>query len=134
MAQRQRKFEPDDIIPEDAVLGPGTFQNVDTGRVLHKHRFGPLPPSGGSKRYVKLSDDPFFGMSPEEAERAHAEAEREGTSHEHPASGRVKTGEIGKAGTYRCTKCGNEIQLKHEGHLPPCSVCTNDEWRSTGNH
>lgn len=132
MAEPARKYEPEDILPEDAVVGPGTFQNVDTGRIVHKDHYGPIPPSGQSKRYIKLSDDPTYGLSPDEAKahRAGVQAESEATSYEHPStSGRVKTGEIAATGTYKCTKCGNEITFKDEGHVPPCSVCTNTEWQ-----
>jgi RNA polymerase-binding transcription factor DksA len=132
MAEPARKYDPEDIIPEDAVLGPGTYQNVDTGRIIHKSRYGPLPPSGTSKRYVKISDDPTHGMSEEEA-RQHREdeqASREATSYEHPSgASTVKTGEVVSSGTYRCTRCGNEIEFKDEGHVPPCSVCTNTTWK-----
>jgi len=132
MAEPARKFNPEDILPEDAVVGPGTFQNVDNGRVLHKTHYGPLPPSGESKRYVKLSDDPTYGMSKEEAAKFREEMQHEAerTSYEKPAtSGMVHTGEIVAAGTYKCTNCGNEIHFKHEGHIPPCSQCTHTEWR-----
>ncbi|HEY3377369.1 MAG TPA: hypothetical protein VGL77_07725 [Armatimonadota bacterium] len=130
MAEPARKHREDDIIPEDAVLGPGTFQNVDTGRIVHKDHTGPIPPSGQSKRYVKLSDDPTFGLSEEEARAHRAASGHRGTSHEHPATSRmVHTGEIAAAGTYKCTNCGNEITFKDEGHVPPCSACTHTEWR-----
>ena len=130
MAEPARKYTQDDILPEDAVLGPGTFRNVDTGRVVHKDHFGPIPPSGGSKRYIKLSDDPTYGMSPEEAGAHRQAAEKAATSHENPAETRVvKTGEIAQTGTYRCTRCGNEITFRDPGHVPPCSVCTNTEWQ-----
>ena len=131
MAEPARKqYREEDILPEDAVMGAGTFQNVDTGRIVHKDHYGPIPPSGESKRYVKLSDDPTYGMSEEEA-RAHREAAvRKETSHEHPVtSGKVRTGEIASTGTYACTRCGNEITFKEPGHVPPCSVCTNTEWK-----
>jgi len=133
MAEPARKYEPDeDILPEDAVVGPGAYKNVDTGRIIHKDRVGPIPPSGQSKRYVKLSDDPTYGMSAEEAaaHRNQVQSAEEGTSYEHPAEQRmVKTGMIVDTGTYKCTNCGNEITFKHEGHLPPCSVCAQTEWR-----
>lgn len=132
MAEPMRKYRDEDIISEDAVLGPGTFQNVDNGRVVHKDHYGPLPPSGQSKRYIKLSDDPTYGMSESDA-RAHREgvqSEERSTSYEQPSHSRVvHTGEITNAGTYKCTKCGNEITFKNEGHVPPCSVCTNTEWK-----
>ena len=130
MSEPARKFSEEDILPEDAVLGPGTFQNVDNGRVVRKDHYGPIPPSGPSKRYVKLSDDPTFGLNPDEAKAHRDEAHRKATSHEHPSkSSVVKTGEIASAGTFKCTRCGNEITFKDEGHVPPCSVCTNTEWR-----
>ena len=130
MAEPARKYEPEDILPEDAVVGPGTFQNVDTGRIVHKHEVGPIPPSGKSKRYIQLSDDPTYGMSDEEKRTYTAEMNRTETSYEHPAESRmVKTGEIVDKGTYRCTNCGNEIHFAERGHVPPCSVCTHTEWR-----
>jgi|GEM_PF-2440226 len=67
-------------------------------------------------------------MSEEEARRRET-AGREETSHEHLASGMVKTGEIAAEGTYRCTNCGNEISFDRPGHVPPCSVCTHTEWK-----
>ncbi len=133
MAEPARKFEPEeDILPVDAVLGPGTYKNVDTGRIVRKDRHGPLPPSGDSKRYIKLSSDPTFGLNEDDA-RAHREsvkAAEHSTSHEHPATTSVvHTGEIVMPGAYKCTNCGNEITFKHEGHIPPCTVCSHTEWR-----
>lgn len=130
MAEPARKHEPEDILPEDAVVGPGTFKNVDNGRIIHKYHFGPIPPSGESKRYVMLSDDPAYGMTPEEAKRHREAAEGPPTSHEQPSEARmVHTGEIVDTGKYRCTNCGNEVTFKHEGHMPPCSVCAHTEWK-----
>jgi len=34
-----------------------------------------------------------------------------------------KTGEITSAGTLTCQACGNKIQLKETGHIPPCHKC-----------
>ncbi|HEX2948977.1 MAG TPA: hypothetical protein VHV83_05330 [Armatimonadota bacterium] len=130
MGEPARKHHEEDILPEDAVLGPGTFKNVDTGRIVRKDHYGPIPPSGQSKRYIKLSDDPTYGLSEEEARGHREEAEQKTTSYEHPTKATVvKTGEIAGTGTYKCTRCGNEITFKDEGHVPPCSVCTNTEWR-----
>jgi len=129
MAEPARKFEEEDILPVDAVVGPGAFQNVDNGRIVHKEHYGPLPPSGQSKRYIKLSDDPTFGMSEEEARAHRAQMAGSETSHEHPGVEMVKTGEIAQQGNYRCTHCGNEIHFHKPGHVPPCSVCTHTEWR-----
>jgi hypothetical protein len=33
-------------------------------------------------------------------------------------------------GTYRCTNCGNEIEVGRTRHLPPCPSCGNGEWES----
>ncbi len=131
MAEPVRKYHEEDVLPEDAVVGPGTYRNVDTGRIVHKDRLGPIPPSGQSKRYIKLSDDPTYGLSESEAQRHRAQArgaEAE-TSYEHPSTERtVKTGEIVATGTYRCTNCGNTVTFKESGHMPPCSVCAHTEW------
>lgn len=117
-------------MPEDAVLGPGTYQNVDNGRVIHKDKYGPLPPSGESKRYIKLSDDPTYGMSEEQLQKHCERMEHPETSHAHPSHARrVKTGEVAEAGSYTCARCGNEITFKEPGHVPPCSVCTGTEWK-----
>lgn len=130
MAEPARKHELEDILPEDAVVGPGTYRNVDTGRTIHKDHVGPIPPSGTSKRYVKVSDDPTYGMSEEEATRHRHDTERRETSYEHPSTSRmIHTGEIASVGTYKCTNCGNEITFKESGHVPPCSVCAKTEWR-----
>lgn len=130
MAEPVRKHRDEDILPEDAVVGEGTFQNVDNGRIVRKDHYGPLPPSGHSKRYIKISDDPTYGLSEEDAKEHRAEAHEKGTSYEEPSHGRkVKTGEIVASGTLKCTRCGNEITFKDEGHVPPCSVCTNTEWQ-----
>ena len=35
------------------------------------------------------------------------------------------------AGTYRCTNCGNEIQVQSVQSLPPCSNCEgSNEWEA----
>lgn len=34
-----------------------------------------------------------------------------------------KTGEITSAGTLTCQACGQEVQLKNTGHVPPCPKC-----------
>lgn len=34
-----------------------------------------------------------------------------------------KTGEMTSAGTLTCQVCGNQIQLKKTGYVPPCSKC-----------
>jgi predicted RNA-binding Zn-ribbon protein involved in translation (DUF1610 family) len=31
---------------------------------------------------------------------------------------------------YRCTNCGNEIQVGSTKHLPPCPSCGNGEWET----
>lgn len=130
--ERARKFEESEILPEDAVVGPGTFQNVDNGRIVRKDHFGPIPPSGQSKRYVMLSNDPTHGLSEEEASahRNQVRQDETATSYESPSTGRtVHTGEVASGGHYKCTECGNEINMHGEGRVPPCSVCKHTEWR-----
>jgi hypothetical protein len=34
------------------------------------------------------------------------------------------------AGTYRCTNCGNQLEVQSTQSLPPCSSCNNGEWSS----
>lgn len=34
------------------------------------------------------------------------------------------------AGTYRCTKCGNQIDVGSSKSLPPCPSCGNGEWET----
>lgn len=34
-----------------------------------------------------------------------------------------KTGEMTSAGTLTCQSCGQQVQLKKTGHVPPCSKC-----------
>ena len=40
----------------------------------------------------------------------------------------VPTGSDVSAGTYRCTNCGETIQVNSVDSLPPCSKCSNNEW------
>ncbi len=35
-----------------------------------------------------------------------------------------KTGEITTAGTLTCQACGQQVHLKHTGHVPPCPKCS----------
>jgi len=35
-----------------------------------------------------------------------------------------KTGEITTAGTLTCKACGQQVHLKHTGHVPPCPKCS----------
>ncbi|MDZ4141748.1 MAG: hypothetical protein U1C48_07055 [Methylotenera sp.] len=35
-----------------------------------------------------------------------------------------KTGEITSAGSLTCQACGQKMQLKKTGHIPPCSKCS----------
>ena len=34
------------------------------------------------------------------------------------------------SGTYKCTSCGNEIDVSSTKSLPPCPECSNGEWTS----
>ncbi len=40
----------------------------------------------------------------------------------------VPTGSDVSAGTYRCTNCGETIQVNSVDSLPPCPKCGNNEW------
>jgi rubrerythrin len=40
-----------------------------------------------------------------------------------------RTGEIAAAGTFACTACGHEVQLKTAAHLPPCPSCLKTEFK-----
>jgi predicted nucleic acid-binding Zn-ribbon protein len=44
----------------------------------------------------------------------------------------VPAGSDVSAGTYRCTSCGNEIEVASTEHLPPCPSCGNGEWQTVG--
>jgi predicted nucleic acid-binding Zn-ribbon protein len=40
----------------------------------------------------------------------------------------VPAGSDVSAGTYRCTNCGNEMDVGSTKHLPPCPSCGNGAW------
>ncbi len=40
----------------------------------------------------------------------------------------VPAGSDVSSGTYRCTNCGNQIDLGSSDSLPPCPQCNNAEW------
>jgi predicted nucleic acid-binding Zn-ribbon protein len=40
----------------------------------------------------------------------------------------VPAGSDVSAGTYRCTSCGNTMDVGSITHLPPCLSCGNGEW------
>jgi predicted RNA-binding Zn-ribbon protein involved in translation (DUF1610 family) len=40
----------------------------------------------------------------------------------------VPAGSDVSAGTYRCTNCGNELQMSSQTHIPPCPSCGEGEW------
>jgi Zn finger protein HypA/HybF involved in hydrogenase expression len=40
----------------------------------------------------------------------------------------VPAGSDVSAGTYRCTNCGNQIEVDSTQSLPPCPDCQNGEW------
>lgn len=42
----------------------------------------------------------------------------------------VKGGSVGGAGTYRCARCGNTIDVGGAKTLPPCPTCGNTDWRA----
>jgi Zinc-ribbon containing domain len=42
----------------------------------------------------------------------------------------VPAGSDVSSGTYRCTKCGNQLDVSSTSHLPPCSQCGNGSWET----
>jgi Zn finger protein HypA/HybF involved in hydrogenase expression len=42
----------------------------------------------------------------------------------------VPAGSDVSAGTYRCTNCGNQIDVGSTKHLPPCPSCGNGEYET----
>ncbi len=40
----------------------------------------------------------------------------------------VPAGSDVSSGTYRCTECGNEIQVGSTKHLPTCPSSANGQW------
>jgi len=45
------------------------------------------------------------------------------------ASLTYKTGEMTTAGTLTCLACGQQVHLKHTGHVPPCPKCSGTQFR-----
>jgi Zn finger protein HypA/HybF involved in hydrogenase expression len=42
----------------------------------------------------------------------------------------IPSGSDVSAGTYRCTECGNEIQMSSSQSIPPCPSCSNQSWEA----
>lgn len=42
----------------------------------------------------------------------------------------VPAGSDVSAGTYRCTNCGNQIDVSSTKSLPPCPSCGKGEWET----
>ena len=42
----------------------------------------------------------------------------------------VPAGSDASAGTYRCTQCGNTIDIGSTQSLPPCPSCSNGQWET----
>jgi predicted nucleic acid-binding Zn-ribbon protein len=42
----------------------------------------------------------------------------------------VPAGSDASAGTYRCTQCGNTIDVGSTESLPPCPECGNGQWET----
>jgi len=42
----------------------------------------------------------------------------------------VPAGSDVSAGTYKCTNCGNELQVGSTESLPPCPECSNGEYHT----
>src|SRR3954467_12245258 len=47
---------------------------------------------------------------------------------EHTMADPIPAGSDVSSGTYRCTQCGNQIEVGSTKHLPPCPSCGNGEW------
>jgi zinc ribbon family protein len=63
---------------------------------------------------ITLLEKPSRATDPEEASMANP----------------VPAGSDVSAGTYRCTKCSNEIDVGSTQHLPPCPSCGNGMWET----
>jgi Zn finger protein HypA/HybF involved in hydrogenase expression len=42
----------------------------------------------------------------------------------------VPAGSDVSAGTYKCTQCGNTIDVQSVKSLPPCPQCSNGQWET----
>jgi hypothetical protein len=42
----------------------------------------------------------------------------------------VPAGSDVSAGTYRCTQCGNQLEVGSTQHLPPCPSCGNGQYET----
>ena len=42
----------------------------------------------------------------------------------------VPAGSDVSSGTYRCTECGNQMDVGSTKHLPPCPSCGNGMWET----
>lgn len=42
----------------------------------------------------------------------------------------VPSGSDVSSRTYRCTECGNRIDVSSTKHLPPCPDCGNGQWNT----
>ena len=42
----------------------------------------------------------------------------------------IPAGSDASAGTYKCTSCGNTIDVASTQSLPPCPSCNNGEWQT----
>ncbi len=42
----------------------------------------------------------------------------------------VSAGSDVSSGTYRCTKCGNELKVGSTKSLPPCPSCGNGQYKT----
>jgi hypothetical protein len=55
---------------------------------------------------------------------------REQATREESNGGPVPAGSDVSAGTYRCTNCGNTIDVDSIRSLPPCPRCANWQWNT----
>lgn len=42
----------------------------------------------------------------------------------------IPSGSDVTSGTYKCTECGNEIQMSSSKSIPPCPNCGNGSWET----
>ena len=64
------------------------------------------------------------------AARSVGRTRRKHTHEEDPMANPVPAGSDVSAGTYRCTNCGNELEVGSTTHLPPCPSCGNGEYQT----
>ena len=51
------------------------------------------------------------------------------TTKGHTVANPVPAGSDVSAGTYKCTKCGYELEVSSTDNLPPCPSCENGQYQ-----